>query len=199
MKMPKIRELGEALRSLFSWPDTNGYPFKKITVPDGFRGKPEYYQDDCVGCLACFEVCPARAISYDDDKENKRRTLTHRADLCIFCQQCEKACITEKGIKLTKAFELAGTERTTNISQSKKELVICENCGEPAGCLDHLKFLARKVGPLLYANPTLLLARHDELQLLAKERGQASPHPRSGHLKFLCPNCRREMILKEQW
>jgi len=199
MKLPKIRELGEALRSLFSRPYNNRYPFVKLVPPDGFRGKPEYYQDDCVGCLACFEVCPARAIAYEDDKEKRERVLTHRADHCIFCQQCEKACITEKGIKLTKAFELASTERKTNISQSKKALVICENCGEPIGCLDHLKFLAKKVGTLLYTNPTLLLARHDELQMLEKERGQASPHPRGGHLKLLCPNCRREMILKEQW
>jgi len=199
MKLPKIRELGEAIRSLFSRPFTNGYPFIKVTPPDGFRGKPEYYQDDCVGCLACYEVCPARAISYEDNKETKERTLTHRADLCTFCQQCEKACITEKGIKLTKAFELATYERKNDLSKSKKELVLCENCGEIVGCLDHLKFLAKKVGPLLYTNPTLLLARHDELNLLEKERGQASPHPRAGHLKILCPNCRREMIVKEQW
>ncbi|HVN67784.1 MAG TPA: 4Fe-4S dicluster domain-containing protein, partial [Candidatus Sulfotelmatobacter sp.] len=111
MKLPKIRELGEALRSLFSRPYNNRYPFVKLVPPDGFRGKPEYYQDDCVGCLACFEVCPARAIAYEDDKEKRERVLTHRADHCIFCQQCEKACITEKGIKLTKAFELASTER----------------------------------------------------------------------------------------
>jgi hypothetical protein len=45
----------------------------------------------------------------------------------------------------------------------------------------------------------LLLARHDELKLLEKERGEASSHPRAGHLKLLCPNCRREMILGEQW
>ncbi|MFA5113345.1 MAG: 4Fe-4S dicluster domain-containing protein [Candidatus Margulisiibacteriota bacterium] len=197
--LPKIRELIEAIKSLFSRPFTNGYPFVKLTPPDGFRGKPEYYENDCVGCLACYEVCPARAISYEDNKGTKQRTLTHRADLCIFCQQCEKACITEKGIKLTKAFELARYERKNDLSQSRKELVLCEHCGEVIGCLDHLKFLAKKVGPLLYTNPTLLLARHAELKLLEQQRGQGSPHPRAGHLQLLCPNCRRKMIVKEQW
>ncbi|MCU0641044.1 MAG: 4Fe-4S binding protein [Candidatus Margulisbacteria bacterium] len=197
--LPKIREVIEAVGSLFSRPFTNGYPFKPLVPPDGFRGKPEYYQDECVGCLACYEVCPGRAISYEDNKETKKRTLTYRADLCIFCQQCEKACITEKGIQLTKQFELASYERKGVTSTSIKELVLCENCGEVVGCIDHLRFLARKVGPLLYTNPTLLLARHDELKLLEKERGANSPHPRAGHLKLLCPNCRREMIVKEQW
>ena len=91
------------------------------------------------------------------------------------------------------------SDRRSGISQSKKRLVLCENCGEIVGCLDHLKFLAKKVGQLLYTNPTLLLARHDELKLLEQERGGESPHPRAGHLKLLCPNCRREMIVKEQW
>jgi formate hydrogenlyase subunit 6/NADH:ubiquinone oxidoreductase subunit I len=199
MKLPKVREVGEALRSLFSRAFTNNYPFTPVAVPDGFRGKPEYDEKNCVGCLACFEVCPARAIEYRDDKEKKERVLTHHPDLCIFCQQCERACITEKGITLTKKYELASDDRRAGSTESRKELVICEECGEVVGCLDHLKFLAKKVGHLLYTNPTLLLARHDELKLLEQERGQNSPHPRAGHLKMLCPNCRREMIIKEQW
>lgn len=199
MKLPKVRELGEALKSFFSRAYTTNYPFSPVTPPDGFRGKPEYNEKECVGCLACFEVCPARAIEYVDDKVNKQRVLTHRQETCIFCQQCEKACITEKGICLTKEFDLATTDRKSGISQSKKELVICENCGAVVAPLDHIKFLAKKVGHLLYANPTLLLARHAELKLLDEKRPLNSPHRRGDHLKMLCPNCRREVILREQW
>ncbi len=199
MRLPKMREIGEALRSLFSRPYTTDFPFKPVVPPDGFRGKPQYYENDCVGCLACYEVCPARAIDYVDDKENRTRTLTHHQDICIYCQQCEKACITEKGIVLTKEYDLATYDRKASVTQSKKELVICPHCGDIIGCLDHLRFLAKKVGHLLYANPTLLLARHRELDALEKQPPLESPHPRSGHLKMLCPNCRREMILKEQW
>jgi hypothetical protein len=75
---------------------------------------------------------------------------------------------------------------------------LCEHCGGIIGCLDQLKFLAKKIGHLLYTNPTLILARHSELKVLLNQAAD-SPHPRSGHLKILCPNCRREMILKEQW
>ena len=166
MKYPKLRELKEAITSLFSRAYTTSYPLEKLIPPDGFRGRPMYNEAECVGCLACLEVCPARAISFVDDKIEKRRTLTHRTDQCVFCGKCEKACITEKGIKLTKEFELATTDRKRDISQSKKELVLCEHCGEVIAPLDHLRFLAKKVGSLLFTNPTLLLARHAELKLL---------------------------------
>jgi hydrogenase-4 component H len=198
MKLPKIRELIEAVRSLFSRPFTSRFPLEQPVIPDGFRGKPQFYEDDCVGCMACAEVCPARAIDVIDDKKKKLRTLTHHQDICIYCQQCEKACITEKGIILTKEYDLATYDRKSSITQSKKELVICQHCGEAIGCLDHIKFLAKKVGHLLYTNPTLLLARHAELKLLEEEKVN-SPHIRAGHLKILCPNCRREVILNEQW
>jgi len=199
VKIPKVRELIEAIKALIFGPYTSNFPLSQPVIPDGFRGKPQFYEEDCVGCLACAEVCPARAIEYVDDKKNKLRTLTHHQDICIYCQQCEKACITEKGIKLTKEYDLATYDRKSSVTRSKKELVICGHCGEVVAPLDHLRFLAKKVGHLLYANPTLLLARHDELKLLEPDRPDQSPHPRAGHLKMLCPNCRREIILKEQW
>jgi hydrogenase-4 component H len=202
MKRPGIfqfRILKEAITAALFGPYTTKFPFEPCIPPEGYRGKPEYDKDECVGCGACAEVCPARAIEIEDDKEKKIRKLTHRQDVCIYCGQCEKACITEKGIKLTLEYNLVTYDRKEARSSIEKELVICEGCGEVVGCLDHLKFLAKKVGHLLYTNPTLLLARHDELKLLEKELPSESPHPRAGHLKFLCPNCRREMILKEQW
>lgn len=199
MKWPKLRELREAIKAVISGPYTTKFPFEPHVPPDGFRGKPQFYEDDCVGCLACLEVCPARAIEYVDDKENKLRTLTHHQDLCIYCQQCERACITTKGIMLTKEFDLATYNRKTSITQSRKKLVLCDQCGEVIAPLDHLLWLTRKVGHLLYANPTLFLIRNKQLQLVGDDLAQGSPHKRAGHLQVICPNCRREMILKEQF
>ena len=71
MKLPKIRELGEAIKALIFGPYTSKFPLRVPMIPDGFRGKPQFYEDDCVGCLACVEVCPARAIEYVDDKKKK--------------------------------------------------------------------------------------------------------------------------------
>lgn len=202
MKKPglfQFRILKEAVKAVIFGPYTTRFPFEPSIPPEGYRGKPEFYKDDCVGCCACVEVCPARAIDVEDNKEEKIRTLIHHQDICIYCGQCERACITEKGIKLTKEYILATYDRKQAKSSVEKELVICEHCKEVIGCFDHLRFLAKKVGPLLYTNPTLLMARHDELKLLEKELPTESPHKRAGHLQFLCPNCRREMILAEQW
>ena len=198
MKKPGIfqfRILKEAITAALFGPFTSKFPFEPSIPPKGFRGKPEYSEKECVGCGACAEVCPARAIHIDDNKGSRVRKLTHRQDQCIYCGQCELACITEKGIKLTTEYNLATYDRKESRSSVEKELVICENCGEVVSCLDHLKFLAKNVGHLLYANPTLLRARHQEL----KDIPSQSPHFRSGHLKMLCPNCRRETIIKEQW
>ena len=202
MKKPGIfqfRILKEALTAFLFGPYTSKFPAEPVTPPAGFRGVPRYDEKNCVGCGACAEVCPPRAIEVWDDKKKRLRKFIHRQDVCIYCGQCERACITEKGIKLTSEYNLATYDRSQAFSSIEKELVICENCGEVAGCLDHFKFLAKKVGYLLYANPTLLLARHEELKLIEKELPDQSPHWRAGHLKMLCPNCRREMILEEQW
>jgi formate hydrogenlyase subunit 6/NADH:ubiquinone oxidoreductase subunit I len=198
MRLPKVRELIEAIKSLVLRPYTRNFLKKPTITPVGFRGKPQFYEEDCVGCNACAEVCPAKAIDVEDDLVNKTRTLTHHQDVCVYCQSCERACITGKGIKLTREYDLATYDRSTAITGSKKELVVCENCGKAVGALDHIKFLANKVGHLLYTNPTLLLAKHKELKLL-NDMPNDSKHKRSGHLRILCPNCRREMILKEQW
>jgi formate hydrogenlyase subunit 6/NADH:ubiquinone oxidoreductase subunit I len=186
------------MTSLFSKAFTTKYPYVKTKAPEGYRGKPEFHEEDCVGCMACVEVCPARAIECIDDKTAKTRKLIHHQDICVYCQQCEKACITKKGIMLTREYDLATYDRSTSITTSIKKLVICDGCGEIVAPLDHLLFLAKKVGPISYANPTLLLARHLELKLV-ESIPQGSPHKRSGHLRLLCPSCRREMILKEQW
>lgn len=198
MKLPKLREIKEALRSLFSPPFTSAFPAVPVIPPEGYRGKPQFYEDDCVGCLACLEVCPARAIEYIDDKEQRLRMLTHHQDVCIYCQQCERACITGKGIVLTREYDLATEDRRQAITQSRKKLVICDHCGEIIAPLDHLRWLALRVGHLLYANPSLLLARSTELGQI-KNLAVESPHLRAGHLNFLCPNCRRRMIIQEQW
>ncbi|MFA5034472.1 MAG: 4Fe-4S binding protein [Candidatus Margulisiibacteriota bacterium] len=201
MKLPglfQLRILAEAVKAIFFGPYTSRYPYEPTLAPVGFRGKPQYYEEDCVGCGACAEVCPARAIEVTDDLAAKTRTLVHHQDQCVYCQQCERACITEKGIKLTTEYELSTFDRRQATTQSRKKLVLCEHCGNILGAEDHLRFLAKKVGPLLYANPTLMMARSAELKLYSS-KPEESPHKRAGHLRLLCPNCRREMILAEQW
>ena len=102
MRYPKLRELIEAIKSLVGRPYTSPFPKIPHKPYAKFRGKPEYSEKDCVGCLACEEVCPANAIEHADVVENAKATrrITLHLDICQFCGNCQANCITEKGIQL---------------------------------------------------------------------------------------------------
>ena len=133
------------------------------------------------------QVCPADALAHRDIIEettegNKkaRRVLIHYTDTCIFCGQCESACIADhEGIKASREWDLAFFNRAQAYEQIEKELELCEICATPIACKDHLAWIGEKVGELSYANPTLYLSHHKKLGLIdenilaaAKERGR---------------------------
>lgn len=205
MRYPKLRELKEAIKSLFSKPYTSKFPFKPHEPFDGFRGKPEYFDEYCVGCGACAEVCPGNAIQRIDPPEpvknkqnNQMRKMEVHYDMCNFCGNCQANCITEKGIQLTKQYDLALFDRKLAVEEIEKELVICELCGTILTAKDHLRWLARKLGTLAYGNPTLLLVSQREL--IPVESGtQGVEMRRPDIFKVLCPKCRHEIMLKDIW
>lgn len=205
MRYPKLRELKEAIKSLFSRPYTSKFPFKPHEAFDGFRGKPEYFDEYCVGCGACAEVCPGLAITVIDPEEPITkgasppvRKIELRYDCCIFCGNCEAHCITEKGVQLTKQYDLALFDRKLAVEDIEKELVVCELCGGIVTTKDHLKWLARRLGTLAYGNPTLLLASQREL--IPVESGKTGDSiRRPDAFKVLCPKCRHEVVLQDIW
>ena len=88
MRKPKLRELKEAVRAAFSGRFTTKYPFEPHTPPDGFRGKPEFDEDECIGCGACAEVCPALAIKVIDSPDTVIQTNTASGNVSgdILCE-----------------------------------------------------------------------------------------------------------------
>ena len=197
MKIPKIREGWEAVKALIRGPATSKFPAEPPEIPDGFRGAPEYHESDCVGCNACAEVCPARAITTVDDLEKGVRRLEVRWDMCIFCQVCERACITGKGITLSKRWNLVTTDRESLRMGVEKELVLCEHCGDVVGARDHLLWVAERLGPLGFANPGLMLAKMRSLGLDEPvPRPEGRPLTRGDRIRILCPRCRQEMALE---
>ena len=66
MRLPKVRELGEAIKALFQGPYTAKFPQEPHVPHPNFRGLPQFNQERCVGCLACEQVCPAEAIAHQD-------------------------------------------------------------------------------------------------------------------------------------
>jgi hydrogenase-4 component H len=198
MRYPKLRELREAIKALIKGPYTSKFPFQPHTPYERFRGKPQFHEEDCVGCGACFQVCPARAISMEDVKN--KRILTVNWDLCIFCGQCQANCITEKGIVLSSEFDIATTGTRAELKQTiEKEFAVCDCCGENIAPKDHILWVARKIGPLCFSNPSLTLFYLRTLNLSSIEKfppKEELEFMRSDRIKILCPRCRREAVLK---
>jgi len=200
MKYPKLRELKEAIKAVIKGPYTAKFPNLPHKPFERFRGKTEYHEDDCIGCGACFQVCPAKAIDMKD--EGNKRTFVVRWDLCIFCGSCQANCITGKGIMLSNEFDLATTGNREELKQEiKKDLLLCVCCGEVIVPHDQVLWVAKKLGALIFSNTTLMMFYLQHLDLaLACQHHKASPAKeelaRADRMKILCPRCRREAVIK---
>ncbi len=201
MKLPKLRELKEAVRALIKGPYTSKFPKVPHQPHPNFRGRPKFNQEKCVGCLAGEEVCPVCAIAHKDitdDKDNPKRIMMHYSDICIFCGQCEAACIAEhEGIKQSNEWELSFFDRKEETLETiEKELQLCEICAEPIACKDHLRWISEKIGELTYSSPTLYLSRLKKLGIIDENIVSAlKDKGRADRGKILCARCRRQTTL----
>ena len=199
MRKPKLRELREAIKAVFKGPYTAKFPKEPTPVPKAFRGRPRYDKDECVGCGACKEVCPANVILQEDIIEEKPiRRFTLSLDACIFCGQCQANCLTKKGITLTNEYELSALTRDDLKEIIEKELLLCEGCGDIIGAKDHLVWLVKKLGPAAFSNSTLILTGLGKLEVVPEEKTTPSedvPSRRSDTFRILCPKCRRKNII----
>ena len=76
MRKPKLRELAEAVKAVIKGPYTIKFPQEPSEPFEGFRGKPEFDEESCVGCGTCHEVCPAKAMDLVDETQEKKRKIT---------------------------------------------------------------------------------------------------------------------------
>ncbi|GAF74408.1 unnamed protein product, partial [marine sediment metagenome] len=101
-----------------------------------------------------------------------------------------------EGIKQTSDWELSFFDRKEAFEAIEKELQLCEICGGPIACKDHLKWIAEKIGELTYSSPTLYLSRLKGLGIVDENIVSAlKDKGRSDRVKILCARCRRETTL----
>ncbi|MDD5432983.1 MAG: 4Fe-4S dicluster domain-containing protein [Candidatus Omnitrophica bacterium] len=202
MRYPKIRELKEVIRALIKGPFTSDFPRKPHKPFERFRGRPYFHEEDCVGCTACAQVCPTKAIEVVDEiKGGKaRRVLIVHWDICIFCGQCQANCLTQKGIKLSQEFDFATTESRQDLfNRVEKELMLCECCGEIIVPVDQYKWVADRLGPLCFSNASLILFYLRNLGAVLKTNLSSKKETvssRADRIKVLCPSCRRDAVVK---
>jgi len=200
MYLPKIREIKEALTSLFTKPYTTKFPAGGFKPVDEFRGFPRYNNDFCVGCGTCAQVCPSGAITVDDDVQNMLRTLTVNYLSCIHCGQCNEKCITEKGIAPTSEYSFSVMDKSAPevLEKIEKKLVICECCGEIIACADHLKWVKERLGARAYAHPTLMLQTQKEFFELEPSRPKSKIR-REDYMKLVCAKCRQKVVVADEF
>ncbi len=197
--LPKLRELVEAIRAVVKGPFTSKFPARVDSVHPNFRGILKFREERCICCGACSRVCPTDARELILDKERGVIRNIHYADRCIYCAQCVKGCPTE-AIYHTPEFDLSRTERGGWETFVEKEVAYCEICGVPFATKAQLLHIAHKVGDLVNSNPTLLLTLYQHLGIAEPAfRSEVMVPYRSGTMRILCPDCRRQVYMTEEW
>lgn len=199
MHYPKLRELKEAITALFKGPYTSKYPFKPITPAKRFRGRP-VPSEGCIGCKACAEVCPMRAIEPKDTVAAGKavRVMVWHLDECHYCGQCEALCTTREdtpaGVKLTGEFDLAGFDRAKLVSKTAEQpLALCEICRETVTTHAHLRWVLDRLGPLAFSNQTVMISALQGVGLADEAVADPQDLARADRVKVLCAKCRRKM------
>jgi len=189
------RILKQAVQAVFSPAFTTRFPAEPFEPQDAFRGRPRFNVDACIGCGACSQVCPPKCIEIIDDLDSTppKRVLIQHLDACIVCGQCERYCPTKEGIRMTREWDFAGFGPGDFEERIEKELVMCEICGDLLAPADQLYWLAERLGPVSFANPTLAMFSGQRLGYVEQGVSNSSLTTlRSDRMAIQCPKCKRQ-------
>jgi ferredoxin hydrogenase large subunit len=95
--------------------------------------------ENCNGCLACVENCPASALG-SSDRDN-RRTLKHNMTKCARCGQCWRIC-PQKAIEF-QHFLVGHWDDVVTL-----DLICCQECGEPLYSAAYMEKMADELNSM---------------------------------------------------
>jgi formate hydrogenlyase subunit 6/NADH:ubiquinone oxidoreductase subunit I/intein/homing endonuclease len=85
----------EGVKHIFKHTFTVKYPYQKVLLPKGFRGRHLLYMDKCTGCGICAWICPERCITLVPTTNNaeypqnpEKRFPQYWYARCCFCHFC---------------------------------------------------------------------------------------------------------------
>ncbi len=155
---------------------TYNYPFEPYSVFDGFRGKPQYTYEYCLGCTACANACPSNAINVKMNEDKTKLVWEFNCGRCIFCGRCDEVCPTG-AVMLSEQFENAVKFDKNNLKErGELELQKCAVCDKV--------FTTKRL--IAYDLERLSKAGWSE-EVLAKKT------------KFIqtCPDCKRSISIEQ--
>jgi ferredoxin len=111
--------------------------------------------ENCNGCLACVENCPASALGFND--RDDQRTLKHNMTKCARCGQCWRIC-PQKAIEFHHLLAGQWDDVVT------LDLIRCQVCGEPLYSTRY----RQKVQDYLHSSDAALCPQHQQREAAAK-------------------------------